>query len=112
VALTRRSAAMMSSNRRILSGAAASQAVRGRPSDVIAPLVLLGLALSKRGGSGLLTREKVSKRSNRADMGWQDNVWIGLSADHISPVLSERIYSPDGANAVGSSAEWGNGWWR
>ena len=29
-----------------LSGAAASQAVRGRPSDIIAPLVLLGLALS------------------------------------------------------------------
>ena len=40
-------------------------------------------------------------------MGWQDNVWIGLSADHISPVLWERIYSPDGANAVGSSAEGG-----
>jgi len=29
-----------------LLGAAASQAVRGRPSDIIAPLVLLGLALS------------------------------------------------------------------
>ena len=29
-----------------LSGAAASQAVRGRSSDIIAPLVLLGLALS------------------------------------------------------------------
>src|SRR6266567_7216187 len=29
-----------------LSGAAASQAVRGRLSDIIAPLVLLGLALS------------------------------------------------------------------
>ncbi len=29
-----------------LSGAAASQAVRGRPSDIIAPLLLLGLALS------------------------------------------------------------------
>ncbi len=29
-----------------LSGAAASQAVRGRPSDIIAPVVLLGLALS------------------------------------------------------------------
>jgi len=45
-------------------------------------------------------------------MGWQDNVWIGLSADHISPVLWERIYSLDGANAVGSSAEGGNVWWR
>src|SRR6266702_8594345 len=29
-----------------LSAAAVSQAVRGRPSDIIAPLVLLGLALS------------------------------------------------------------------
>ena len=29
-----------------LSGAAVSQAVRGRPSDIIAPVVLLGLALS------------------------------------------------------------------
>src|SRR6266536_3542674 len=29
-----------------LTGAAASQAVRGRPNDVIAPVVLLGLALA------------------------------------------------------------------
>ena len=29
-----------------LSGAAASQAVRGQPKDIIAPLVLLALALS------------------------------------------------------------------
>ena len=41
------------------------------------------------------------------------HVWIGLSADRISPVLSVRNCSPDGVSAAGSSAERGNlGWWR
>ncbi len=60
-----------------LSGAAASQAVRGRPSDIIAPLVLLALALSSwalrppRRTLGVIFRAKADGRPELSRQGRQ-----------------------------------------